>query len=117
MFFFLKISKKSETFSEQFIPLVFQRLLTFATYACHNPQTISSSTTQSSPIVEKVPYNASKTNELVQVNFVPFGEKCLTLLTNTYEECAEQESVIENQIFKSIVKVCKNCFVFKILFN
>ena len=52
-----------------------------------------------------MPYNASKTNELVQINFVPFGEKCLTLLTNTYEECAEQESVIENQIFKSIIKV------------
>ena len=76
--------------------------MTFVTYACHNPQTITS---PSSPIVEKVSYNASKTNELVPINFVPFGEKCLTLLTNAYDECAEQDSVVDNQIFKSIIKV------------
>ena len=98
---FIKLSKSSEQFAEQFIPLVFNRLLTFVAYACYNPQSISSSTN----IIEKTQYNANKTNELVQINFVPFGEKCLVLLTSLYEECAEQESVTENQIFKSIIKV------------
>jgi hypothetical protein len=49
----------------------------------------------------------SKSNETVVVNFVPFGEKALLIVTSLYEENANHESVIENNILKSIIQVSK----------
>lgn len=89
-------------FAEQFIPLVFQRLLSFSLYACYNPQQTSSS---SSSLAEKISFNANKVNDLASINFVPFGEKCFLLVTSLYDEFANQESVIDNQIFKQIIQV------------
>ena len=50
-------------------------------------------------------YNASKQNDFVAINFVPFGEKALLIVTNLYEETASHASVIENFILKSIIQV------------
>ena len=50
-------------------------------------------------------YNNIKSNEIVAINFVTFGEKALLILTNLYEESASHESVIENSILKSIIQV------------
>lgn len=47
----------------------------------------------------------SKANEIVSVNFVPFGEKALQIVTSLYEENANHESVIENNILKSVIQV------------
>jgi hypothetical protein len=53
-----------------------------------------------------VPMNNSfKSNEIIAINYVPFGEKSLIQLTNLYEETANNESVIENFILKSIIQV------------
>ena len=52
-------------------------------------------------------YNNIKSNEIVAINFVTFGEKALLILANLYEESASHESVIENSILKSIIQVKK----------
>ena len=94
----------SGSFQNQFISLVFQRLLSFVLYACYantpkltNFQVVNGG---SDPTAK-----SRFTNETVNVNFVPFGEKALLIVTSLYEENASNEAVIENNILKSIIQV------------
>ena len=44
---------------------------------------------------------SAKAPEFSFINFVPFGDKSLSLLTSLYEEYANHNSLLENQILKS----------------
>lgn len=109
---FIKLFKSlndSGAFQSQFIALVFQRLLSFILYACY---TNNPNLTSFQPISNGMNNggdggNKPKlTNEtIVNVNFVPFGEKALLIVTSLYEENANNEAVIENNILKSIIQV------------
>ncbi len=101
------------TFQKTFISLVFQRLLSFVLYACYNVSnnhsnlTVYTSSGHNNGVDSKShnTYNIVKSNEIVSINFVPFGEKALLILVNLYDESASNESVIENHILKSIIQV------------
>ena len=82
-------------------------------YACYNSNPISSlASTNSNNSERGTGYSSSKPNDIVSINFVPFGEKALLMVTNLYEESASHESVIENFILKSIIQVIY-LFLFK----
>lgn len=123
VFFFFKMFKSlndSGLFQSQFISLIFQRLLSFVLYACYantpkltqfHPMT-SNGTGGSSGGGgggnggQQVESSKSRfVNETVNVNFVPFGEKSLLVVTSLYEENASNEAVVENNILKSIIQV------------
>ncbi|CAF0712027.1 unnamed protein product [Brachionus calyciflorus] len=90
---FIKLFKTSDpSFQNTFISLVFQRLLSFVLFACYNNNTQTNNE------------RSGKPNEIVNVNYVPFGERALIMVTNLYEETASHESVIENCILKSIIQ-------------
>lgn len=90
--FFEKLLKTTDqNFQNIFLPLIFQRLLSFVLFACYKNKNNNERTT--------------KPNETVNVNNVPFGERSLVILTNLYDETASNECVIDNCILKSIVQV------------
>ncbi|RNA03036.1 MON2-like protein, partial [Brachionus plicatilis] len=87
---FIKLFKTNDqNFQNVFLPLIFQRLLSFVLFACYKNNNNERST---------------KPNEIVNVNYVPFGERALIMLTTLYEETANNDCVIENCILKSIIQ-------------
>lgn len=94
------------------MPLIFQRLLSFVLYACSSPQLqhqhhqhSRGSSVTSPASSEKVSFMNAKNNEYSVINFVPFGEKALSLMTSLYEEYANHSAILENQILKQIIRV------------
>ena len=111
MFLFKLFKTTDASFQNTFISLVFQRLLAFVLYACYNSNPISSLSSTSSNSNERgTGFSSSKPNDIVSINFVPFGEKALLMVTSLYEESASHESVIENFILKSIIQVAKQFY-------
>lgn len=99
---FIKLFKTTDpAFQSAFLALVFQRLLSFVLFACYN----------NNPTIPSAQVNGErggKQNDTVNVNYVPFGERALVMLTSLYEETASHEAVIENCILKSIIQVSLN---------
>ena len=102
----------SGLFQSQFISLIFQRLLSFVLYACYanTPKLtqfhqITSNGSGASNGQQSESSKSRFVNETVNVNFVPFGEKSLLVVTSLYEENASNEAVVENNILKSIIQV------------
>jgi hypothetical protein len=109
---YIKLFKTPDaSFQNQFITLVFHRLLAFVLFACYtnNNQMQNHLNHSSSPGVNSVeqPQRSGnlKLNDIVAINCVLFGEKALTLTTNLYEETCSNEAVIENLILKTIIQV------------
>jgi hypothetical protein len=109
---FIKLFKKPAELESIFIVLIFQRLLSFVLYACYKNsqiQTLSVTTaggnTNGLTQEQHRAMNINKMNEIIAINFVPFGEKALIMVTGLYEETAHHEAVIENSILKAIIQV------------
>lgn len=49
-------------------------------------------------------HNQNTTVEWVSMNYIPFGEKALTVAVKLYQQTANEETVIEGQILHEIVK-------------
>ena len=110
---FVKLLKSTDTadFQKDFIPLVFERLLSFVLYACYNSNPLFTAVNaangasqmngehKSSPT-----FMGAKPSEVVTINFVPFGEKSLLMATSLYEEWANHEVVIESGILRTIIQ-------------
>ena len=110
------------SFQDQFISLVFHRLLAFVLFACYNNNPISAHLNLSSPSLSASPTNCNeqqqqhqqqrpvlsggpRANDIVTINCVLFGEKALLIATNLYEETSGNEAVVENFILKTIIQV------------
>lgn len=101
--FFFKLFKTTDPiFQSTFISLVFQRLLSFVLFACYN-----SNQGNAGNICQTIG-ERGKYNEIVTINYVPFGERALVMVTSLYEDTASHESVVENSILKSIIQVILN---------
>lgn len=97
---FIKLFKTTDmSFQNTFISLVFQRLLSFVLYACYKPNTPFKQEHQRTHSSSNL-----KSNDVVAINFVPFGEKALLIAASLYDEAANQEAVIKNFILKSIIQ-------------
>lgn len=47
----------------------------------------------------------------VTMNYVPFGEKALTMVVNLYQQTAHDMSVIQFNILHNIIEVCYSLLV------
>ena len=105
------------------IPSLFSQLLVFAGFACQAPtfgqiktKSIGSfkgmqvsfgddSITFSDPVKINFFFSSNKSAEWVTLNYVPFGEKCLTMAVHLYAKTCQEESVNQSQVLTSIIRV------------
>lgn len=72
---------------------VFKQLLSFSRFAC------------SPPYCENRKKNGQQNSlEWVSMNYIPFGEKALSVAVRLYQQTASDERVIEGQILHEIIK-------------
>lgn len=71
---------------------VFKQLLSFSKFAC------------SPPFYESRKRNGPNSIEWVSMNYIPFGEKSLSVAVKLYQQTASDERVIEGQILHEIIK-------------
>lgn len=72
---------------------VFKQLLSFSRFACSPPYFESRK--------RNMPQN---TMEWVSMNYIPFGEKSMSVAVKLYQQTASDERVIEGQILHEIIK-------------
>ncbi|XP_055595542.1 protein MON2 homolog [Uranotaenia lowii] len=99
---------------KQMISAIFKQLLSFSKFACVPPsfdriETRPIKSTRSGSggnIVQPHQLNANASNgvEWVSMNYIPFGEKALTVAVKLYQQTASEETVIEGQILHEIIK-------------
>ncbi|XP_063995099.1 protein MON2 homolog [Diachasmimorpha longicaudata] len=86
------------------IGFIFLQLLEFSKLACHPPSSMYGK------LQIKTNYNMnqsqqmrSSSNEWITMNYVPFGEKALTMAVNLYEKTSAEPVVIDEEILKHII--------------
>lgn len=77
---------------------VFKQLLSFSKFACAPPYFERNGGQKSNS------RNTQNSVEWVSMNYIPFGEKALTVAVKLYQQTASEESVIEGQILHEIIK-------------
>lgn len=86
---------QKETMSKsnsKMIPEIFKLLLTFAKFTCTPPAFTKVESKQQ-----------TKTADWVTMNYVPFGEKAVTMVVKLYEKTAENNEVINANILRDII--------------
>jgi hypothetical protein len=79
--------------SQPMYPTVFAMLLQVVNLACQPPT------------VDEAESGANKKKDWVIPTLVPFSESCLERVVDLYQVCVGNESVIQDHVFYSIVKV------------
>ncbi|CAB3383543.1 Hypothetical predicted protein [Cloeon dipterum] len=79
---------------ESMLSEIFQQLLTFVKFACVAPQYGNL----------QIKSNCQMGPEWGAVNYVPFGEKCLSMAVKLFLKTAEEETVIKNQTLQNILE-------------
>ncbi|KAJ8933043.1 hypothetical protein NQ314_014283 [Rhamnusium bicolor] len=77
--------------NSKMIPEIFKLLLTFAKFTC------------SPPTFTKIESKQTKISDWITMNYVPFGEKAVTMVVKLYEKTAENPEVIDANILKEII--------------
>nr|CAH0104416.1 unnamed protein product [Daphnia galeata] len=80
------------------IPALFYQLLVFAGFACQAP-TFGQLKTKSISS-----FKGMQSAEWVTLNYVPFGEKCLTMAVHLYGKTCQEEIVNQSQVLTSIIR-------------
>lgn len=91
------------------IPSIFNQLLSFSKFACVPP---TFERLETRPLKANRGGNGSSqltnqnhsTMEWVSMNYIPFGEKALTVAVKLYQQTAAEETVISGQILHEIIK-------------
>lgn len=74
------------------IVVVFKQLLNFSKFAC------------SPPYFENRKRNQTNSIEWVSMNYIPFGEKAMSVAVKLYQQSADDAKVIEGQILHEIIQ-------------
>ncbi|XP_056646961.1 protein MON2 homolog isoform X2 [Diorhabda sublineata] len=77
--------------NSKMIPEIFTLLLSFSKFTC------------SPPTCSKVENKHNKMADWVTMNYVPFGEKAISMVVKLYEKTAENPEVITTNILKDII--------------
>ncbi|EFX73897.1 hypothetical protein DAPPUDRAFT_307567 [Daphnia pulex] len=90
------------------IPALFYQLLVFAGFACQAP-TYGQLKTKSISSFKGMQVNLhschiKQSPEWVTLNYVPFGEKCLTMAVHLYGKTCQEEVVNQSQVLTSIIR-------------
>lgn len=85
------------------IPAIFRQLLVFSKFACTPPTLQVSETHKYNKTTNHYGNNSSV--EVVSMNYIPFGEKSITICVKLYQSTAMEESVMQEHILHEIIKV------------
>lgn len=90
------------------IPAIFKQMLSFSKFSCVPP---IFERIETRPIKLQVRNHTNASNhstiEWVSMNYIPFGEKALSVAVKLYQQTAAEETVIEGQILHEIIKAVR----------
>lgn len=98
---FLQEATQPSSIIKEMLPEIFKQLLNFSKFAC-------------SPPINEVDITAFKSAhvlsnnsgvEWITMNYIPFGEKALTVAVRLYQKTATEEVVIKDNVLHEIIKV------------
>lgn len=87
------LQKEATTRNSKMIPDIFQQLLIFGKFTC-NPPNFSKF---------ELKYQNRLTSECISTNYIPFGEKSISMAVKLYEKTAEITDVINANILHDII--------------
>lgn len=95
------------------VPAIFQQLLMFSKFSSNPPnfQGQDSSRGNTGKYTHHHQkgshmFSNSSSTELISMNYIPFGEKAMTMFVKLYQKTAADEMVVKGQILHEIIKVC-----------
>ncbi|EDW76180.1 uncharacterized protein Dwil_GK14801 [Drosophila willistoni] len=106
-----KEATKQNSEISQLIPAIFRQLLIFSKFACAPPtfqQNVEHKYAKS-----QGHYTNNASVEVVSMNYIPFGEKAITICVKLYQSTATEESVVNEQILHDIVKALRTPLAMK----
>ncbi|XP_017060451.1 protein MON2 homolog isoform X1 [Drosophila ficusphila] len=106
-----KEATKSESHISQLIPAIFRQLLIFSKFACAPPtfqQSVEHKYAKSSGH-----YANNASVEVVSMNYIPFGEKSISICVKLYQTTATEDPVVQEQILHDIVKALRTPLAMK----
>lgn len=90
------------------IPAIFKQMLSFSKFACVPP---TFERVETRPVKMQLRNQVNTVNhstiEWVSMNYIPFGEKALSVAVKLYQQTAAEETVIDGQILHEIVKAVR----------
>lgn len=88
------------------IPSIFSQLLSFSKFSCVPPtfDRLETRPIKSSRNHHQHNHNHKSTIEWVSMNYIPFGEKALTVAVKLYQQTASEPTVVGGKILHDIVK-------------
>lgn len=95
------------------VPAIFQQLIMFSKFSS-NPPTFQGPDVSRGNTGKYMHhhqkgshmYSNNSSVELISMNYIPFGEKAMTMFVKLYQKTAADELVVKEQILHEIIKVC-----------
>ncbi|XP_030556698.1 protein MON2 homolog [Drosophila novamexicana] len=106
------IRPDSESSIRQLIPAIFRQLLIFSKFACA-PPTFQQSVEHNKYGKSGNHYANNAAVEVVSMNYIPFGEKSISICVKLYQSTATEESVVQEQILHDIIKALRTPLAMK----
>lgn len=103
---------ESDSSIRQLIPAIFRQLLIFSKFACA-PPTFQQNVEHSKYGKSANLYANNASVEVVSMNYIPFGEKSISICVKLYQSTATEESVVQEQILHDIVKALRTPLAMK----
>ncbi|XP_039501513.1 protein MON2 homolog [Drosophila santomea] len=106
-----KEATKTDSHISQLIPAIFRQLLIFSKFACAPPtfqQSVEHKYAKSSGH-----YANNASVEVVSMNYIPFGEKSISICVKLYQTTATEDPVVQEQILHDIVKALRTPLAMK----
>ncbi|TDG45537.1 hypothetical protein AWZ03_008043 [Drosophila navojoa] len=103
---------ESDSSIRQLIPAIFRQLLIFSKFACA-PPTFQQNVEHNKYGKSANLYANNASVEVVSMNYIPFGEKSISICVKLYQSTATEESVVQEQILHDIVKALRTPLAMK----
>lgn len=87
------------------IPVIFRQLLVFSKFACAPPAYTG---VEHKYVKTANHYTNNASVEMVSMNFIPFGEKSISICVKLYQSTATEDCVMHENILHEIIKVNTN---------
>ncbi|KAH8341260.1 protein MON2 homolog [Drosophila kikkawai] len=107
-----KEATKNDSHIRQLIPAIFRQLLIFSKFACA-PPTFQQSVEHKYAKSSAGHYSNNASVEVVSMNYIPFGEKSISICVKLYQTTATEEPVVQEQILHDIVKALRTPLAMK----
>lgn len=89
------------------LPYIFKQLLLFARFSCQPPGTVTANnknnTNANNQLSPPQPPPLHQQSDWISMNYIPFGEKAMTMAVSLYEKTAEFKQVIEANVLHDII--------------